>query len=56
MRVGPDRYSLLDRALGYFALFLLGLIGCTCDRLPAQAAATGRLRAAQPPAPIARQH
>jgi hypothetical protein len=27
------RYSLRDRALGYFALFLLGLIGLTCDQL-----------------------
>jgi|RhiMetdeSRZDD1v2_1073273.scaffolds.fasta_scaffold29916_1 hypothetical protein len=34
MRVGPYRYSLLDRALAYFTLFLIGLIGWTCDRLP----------------------
>ena len=27
------RYSLADRAFDYFALFLLGLIGLTCDQL-----------------------
>jgi len=26
-------YSSIDRAFGYFALFLIGLIGWTCDRV-----------------------
>jgi hypothetical protein len=28
-----DNYSSLDRAGGYIALFLIGLIGWTCDRV-----------------------
>jgi hypothetical protein len=56
VRVGPYRYSLLDRALGYFTLFLLGLIGWIRDRLFENVNATRRLHAAHVPSPSARQH
>jgi hypothetical protein len=35
-----NSYSLPDRAFGYLALFLLGLIGWICDRVPAFQAST----------------
>jgi hypothetical protein len=30
-----NKYSSIDRAGGYIALFLIGLMGWTCDRLNA---------------------
>ena len=35
-----NSYRLPDRAFGYLALFLLGLIGWTCDRVSAFQAST----------------
>jgi hypothetical protein len=35
-----NSYSLPDRAFGYLALFLIGLIGWICDRVPAFQAST----------------
>jgi len=39
--------SRIDRLLGYLGLFLIGLIGWVCDRLPAHSAPGSRQRNAE---------